>query len=108
MRTLMLAAMLVLSTTAMAEQAHLTTTAASLTAESLGTADETDADPHPAVPTDATWAGSMVIVLALLFLSAAVVGPVVRANMPAEMPMGASHEEDASHHGPAAAHGHDH
>lgn len=63
---------------------------------------ESENDPHPALPVEATWAGSMVILVALLFFSAAVIGPAVRANMPAEEPL-APHHDDASHH---AADGH--
>jgi hypothetical protein len=54
-------------------------------------------------PEDGTWAGVMVIIILAMFLAAAVIGPIVRANMPEEVPETHSHDEPpgASHH-----HGH--
>jgi hypothetical protein len=56
---------------------------------------------HPALP-DASdrWPGTVVIVILSMFLAAAVVGPIVRANMPEEVPPAHSHDEPpgASHH----------
>ena len=71
--------------------------------------------PHPALPPHhATWAGVVVIVIAGMFLAAMTIGPIVRANMPEEVPDAHSHDEhghgdhDAAHgHGEDdAAHGH--
>ena len=114
MRTLLLATVLGISTmaslAAMAEEpsAATTTSAAAVTAGDARTSSDAEPDPHLAVSADATWAGSLVIVIALLFLSAAVVGPVVRANMPAEVPVAFSHDEDPSHHTGADSHEHHH
>jgi hypothetical protein len=41
---------------------------------------------EPILPTDATWAGAAVIIMGGLFLAAASIGPIVRINMPAELP----------------------
>jgi hypothetical protein len=57
-----------------------------------------DADPHPIVSTDAVWAGSAVMIILGLFLAAAVVGPIVRAEAPDAVPQAFSHKEDPSHH----------
>ena len=60
-----------------------------------------DAALHPALP-DASdrWPGTVVIVILSMFLAAAVVGPIVRANMPEEVPPAHTHDEPpgASHH----------
>jgi hypothetical protein len=56
-----------------------------------------DAMPH--VSHDTRWAGSMVIVVLGLFLAAAAVGPVVRAEMPAEEePESHGHDDHHGHH----------
>jgi hypothetical protein len=59
-----------------------------------------DPQPHPAFPPPSRWPGVMVIVVLGLFLAAAVVGPVVRALAPREVPPAHSHDEPpgASHH----------
>ena len=59
--------------------------------------------PHPTTSKDADWAGVVIIVVLGMFLAAAVIGPIVRANMPEEVPAAHSHDEPpgASHH-----HGH--
>jgi hypothetical protein len=67
-------------------------------------ADADDALPHPALSSDGSWAGAMVIIILGMFLAAAAVGVTVRMNMPEELPPPAhSHDEPpgASHH-----HGH--
>jgi hypothetical protein len=60
-----------------------------------------DPAPHPVLP-DASekWPGTVVIIILSMFLAAAVVGPIVRANMPEEVPPTHSHDEPpgASHH----------
>ena len=50
-----------------------------------GHAAESEAFPHPTIPESASWPGVMVIVVLALFLAAAVIGPIVRDNMPAEV-----------------------
>ena len=59
--------------------------------------------PHPTISDDGHWAGAMTTIILFLFLAAAVVGPVVRANMPEEVPPAHSHDEPpgaSHHHGP--------
>jgi len=72
----------------------------------------TDADPHapplqgdrPVVPTDAAaWAGTMLIIIVAMFLMAAVIGPMVRMEIPVE-----SDEDAHGDHGDAHGHGHGH
>ena len=59
----------------------------------------TEADPHPMLPRDATWAGILLIVIVGgFFLPAAVIGPIAVALAPEEEP------EPPPHHEPA--HGH--
>jgi hypothetical protein len=54
-----------------------------------------DADnSSPVFSTDPSWLGIVVIIIAGLFLSAAVIGPIVRAEMPLTVPSAMSHEED--------------
>ena len=58
---------------------------------------------HPVVPPDGAWAGAMMIVVGALFLAAAVTGPMVRAEVPEEVPPSHSHDEPpgaSGHHGP--------
>jgi hypothetical protein len=59
-----------------------------------------DPVPHPVLPAPARWPGTMAIVILSMFAAAAVVGPIVRANMPEEVPPAHSHDEPpgASHH----------
>lgn len=61
-----------------------------------------DTIPHPINSRDTTWAGAMVIVIVGLFVAAAAVGVVVRANTPDEPPQADAHHDDeahGSHHG---------
>lgn len=60
-------------------------------------------DPRPVLPEPSPLAGSMLILIAGLFLAAAIVGPVVRYHAPEEAPEPAPHDEHG--HG---AHGHGH
>ena len=61
---------------------------------------------HPTISEDGSWAGAMVIVILVgFFLTAAVIGPIVRANAPEEAPMAHGHD-DAHSHGAAPDHGH--
>lgn len=72
-------------------------------ARAQATAPVMDSAPHPQIVADREWAGVMVIAIAGLFLTAAIVGPVVRANLPAELPPAHSHDEPpgtSGHHGP--------
>ena len=60
-----------------------------------------DPAPHPALPDRSeTWPGPVVIIILSMFLAAAIVGPIVRANTPEEVPPAHSHDEPpgASHH----------
>jgi hypothetical protein len=58
---------------------------------------------HPMMPNSTTWVGAMVIIVAGMFLAAAVIGPYVRWEMPEEVPVAHSHDEPpgtSHHHGP--------
>ena len=60
-----------------------------------------DPAPHPRLPDPSErWPGTVVIVILSMFLAAAIVGPIVRANMPEEVPPAHSHDEPpgTSHH----------
>jgi hypothetical protein len=56
---------------------------------------------HPDVPEPSAWPGVTLLVIAGMFFAAAVIGPIVRANMEEELPPTHSHDED---HGHGAAH----
>ena len=64
--------------------------------------------PHPDVSHDGSWAGAMaVIILLCFFLPAAIIGPIVRANTPEEVPPAHSHDEPpgtSGHHGSSGTH----
>ena len=57
-------------------------------------------DTHPVLSTNGSWVPIMLIVVGGLFLAAAVIGPIVRANAPEEVPPAHSHDEPpgTSHH----------
>jgi hypothetical protein len=60
-----------------------------------------NAEPHPILSSNGSWVPIMLIIIGGMFLAAAVIGPIVRANMPEEIPPPAhSHDEPpgASHH----------
>jgi hypothetical protein len=61
------------------------------------------ANAHPVLSADSTWAGIMLIlILGAFFLPAAVIGPIVRAMTPPEVPPAWSHDEppgSSGHHG---------
>ena len=67
-----------------------------------------DSFPHPHISEDGGWAGAMVIVILLgFFLPAAVIGPIVRANTPEDVPPAHSHDEPpgtSGHHGHSGTH----
>jgi hypothetical protein len=78
-------------------------------------------DSHPVLSIDSTWAGIMLIlIIGAFFLPAAVIGPIVRALSPQEVPPAWSHDEPpgtSGHHGksgtvdqnaPEHDHGHGH
>src|ERR1700744_1466859 len=63
--------------------------------------ENTAAGSHPVLSADSTWAGIMLIlILGAFFLPAAVIGPIVRALTPQEVPPAWSHDEPpgTSHH----------
>jgi len=78
--------------------------------EASGHVEEHGGDlPHPQLSHDTTWAGAMVIVVLGMFVAAAAVGVVVRANMPDEPPMADAHHDDHGHgHDDHGASGHHH
>lgn len=53
-----------------------------------------DDDTHPIYSADAQWTGDVIVAIAGLFLAAAVIGPIVRAEAPQAVPVAMSHEED--------------
>jgi len=58
-------------------------------------------DTHPVLSNNGTWVPIMLFIIGGMFLAAAVIGPIVRANMPEEVPPPAhSHDEPpgTSHH----------
>src|SRR5437879_2730405 len=57
----------------------------------------------PVLSADASWATNMVLMVGAMFLAAMVVGPLVRATAPREVPPAHSHDEPpgtSGHHGP--------
>ncbi len=71
--------------------------------------------PHPTLPGDARWAFPVVMLIAVLFVSAACIGWYIRLEMPEELPPTHSHDEPpgaSGHHGhggtknPSPEHGH--
>jgi hypothetical protein len=58
----------------------------------------------PRLSTETIWVGSTLIMIGGLFLAAAVLGPIIRANNPQEVPPTHSHDEPpgaSHHHGPS-------
>ncbi len=56
------------------------------------------ADSHPILSSNDAWAGVVIIVVIGAFLAAAVIGPIVRVELPEAVPKAFSHHEDPSHH----------
>lgn len=57
---------------------------------------------HPEPPASAIWAGAVVIGIVGLFVMAAVIGPIVRMELPREVPPAHAHDEPpgtSGHHG---------
>ncbi len=79
-----------------------------------GAAHGADDSPHPSVPEHPVWVRPVIIVIATIFVLAALVGPLVRALAPQEIPATHAHDEHHGHkdphgdttHGGDAAHGH--
>lgn len=68
----------------------------------LATAGGAGTYPHPVVSEHGGWAGVLCLIIGGLFLAAAVIGPIVRANMPEEITPH-SHDEPpgaSQQHGP--------
>jgi hypothetical protein len=66
-------------------------------------ADVAESEPRPVLSESSPLAGTMLILIAGMFLAAATVGPVVRYHAPEEAPGASSH--DAHGHGTHDAHG---
>ena len=108
------------STGTLAQDAHGTTSAPTLTPKPAPAPDQRAAQPirhgdahasnsaagQPVLPRDAAWAGVMVIVIVGgFFLPAAVIGPIARALAPEEEAERTSQDEHGgSHHHPTDAH----
>lgn len=74
-------------------------------ADSHGMSAAVDSASHPSVPEDVRWAGRLAIGILGLFGAALVVGLLVRANMPEEMPETVSHDEPPGATGEPGPHG---
>ena len=80
-----------------------------------GAAHAADPSPHPAVPDHPAWVKPVVILIGTMFVLAFLVGPLVRALTPQEMPATHAHDEHHGHKDPHGdqglgghdAHGHD-
>jgi hypothetical protein len=57
-------------------------------------------DTHPILSNNGTWVPILLFIIGGMFLAAAVIGPIVRANTPEEVPPAHSHDEPpgTSHH----------
>ena len=51
------------------------------------------ADTRPVLPMHTVWMGVMIILIAALFVAAAVIGPILRAHTPAPLPRTHSYDE---------------
>jgi hypothetical protein len=61
-----------------------------------------DSVPHPELPHDSSWVSGLMGVIALMFAGAMIIGPIVRASTPEEVPPAHSHDEPpgtSGHHG---------
>lgn len=60
----------------------------------------------PVVSSDGKWVVEVLIIVAGLFIAAAVIGPIYRASLPEELPLTHSHDEppgSSGHHGHSGA-----
>jgi hypothetical protein len=63
-----------------------------------------DVSPHPGIPAHPAWVNDTLWTIAILFIAAAIVGGIIRANMPEEIPVSHAHDEppgSSGHHGPS-------
>jgi hypothetical protein len=61
------------------------------TALAFTAAAQTEGDyPHPTISADGSWIGVVWLIIGGLFLAAAVIGPIVRANLPEDEVMPSS------------------
>jgi hypothetical protein len=74
--------------------------AAATGAQALEVNPITIAESQPILDRDPNWTPILLILIGMMFLSAAVIGPIVRVNMPEEVPPAHSHDEPpgTSHH----------
>src|SRR3954447_18308643 len=100
------ALVLSLSATIARAQEHATEppTAAPAAHDEAAARGEKETVDRPSVSVDPTWAGVMVIIILGMFVMAAAVGPIMRSEMPEEVPVPHGHDEVVGHE---AAHGHD-
>jgi hypothetical protein len=107
-RALLLCVLLIGTSHAMAQdhrEAAPSATAAAV--HEGGAAEGADTQPHPALPGDTWWTPIMLVIIAAMFLAAAVIGPIVRILTPEEIPQPHGHDDHASGHG-HDDHGHGH
>ena len=93
MRLLILLTTLLLGTSLLQAQEHAATAPPATGTEAAAHAPVADLQPHPTLSQDSSWAGGMIIIVLGMFLAAAVIGPIVRANTPEELPPAHSHDE---------------
>lgn len=95
-RLMVLLAVVCLTNLVIAQERAPTTAPETHTTEHTTTS-HADGDAHPVLSTNSNWAGSMVIIVIAMFVCAAVVGVVVRLNMP-EAPPEPVHDDHAHGH----------
>lgn len=87
----------------LAVAALLAIASVSLGAEESSTRPAVDTIPHPVLPEASRWPGYTFRVVAVMFVLAAVVGPVIRRRFPQDLPPAThSHDEPpgtSGHHG---------
>jgi hypothetical protein len=71
---------------------------ASIASATVALAENTES--HPILSSNGSWVPVMLIIIGFMFVAAAVIGPIVRANVPEEVPPAHSHDEPpgTSHH----------
>ncbi len=110
-RALLLLCVLLIGTSNAIAQEH-SEAAPSATASAAvhegGAAEAADTQPHPALPSDTWWTPIMLVIIAAMFLAAAVIGPIVRTLMPDELPQPHGHDDHAGHGHGQDEHGHGH
>jgi hypothetical protein len=96
LRSVTIAAVLSVASTAIAQQ-PATADSASPDGQMVNSNMPADAWPHPELSPDSHWAKEMVLVILLgFFLPAAIIGPLLRRSIAAELPELHSQEEESA------------